>query len=171
MVRKIKNIAKCRQQRLQLTQGACVHVVSLQVVCRVFGVQATVIVLFGDRRAHVLNCISHLGHQVGLLGLRPVVWWCGVEIVVCFSQQPFFCWSSSIAIKHAVLDRGFTATWGPLKKMTSIQYLCNTVCVLHQCCLPMQEGGVPWRWGQCGWMMSSEAHQLLVVDDMLDDAR
>lgn len=68
----------------------------LQVVCRVFGVQATVIVLFGDRRAHVLNCISHLGHQ---------------------------------------------------------------------------EGGVPWRWGQCGWMMSSEAHQLLVVDDMLDDAR
>lgn len=59
------------------------HVVLLQVVCRVFGVQTTVIVLFGDRRAHVLNCISHLGHQVWAGGAAAC------DVVIACARHPF----------------------------------------------------------------------------------
>lgn len=30
---------------------------------------------------------------------------------------------------------------------------------------------MPWRWGTCGWLLASENHQVLLVDDMQQDAR
>jgi GAF domain-containing protein len=35
----------------------------------------------------------------------------------------------------------------------------------------LQEGDFPWRYSMCGWTMASERHCVMIVNDVLQDAR